>query len=81
MRSGLAVSLCQATYIEVPGVAVRPLAGNPLWYRHVLAWHREGPLAAYGDEIVRKVGAGYLATCAASPRMRGGVNDTRTQDS
>ncbi|MBB4895564.1 DNA-binding transcriptional LysR family regulator [Streptomyces olivoverticillatus] len=67
VRSGLAVSLCQATYIEVPGVAVRPLAGNPLWYRHVLAWHREGPLAAYGDEIVRKVGAGYLATCAASP--------------
>lgn len=67
VRSGLAVSLCQATFTEVPGTAVRPLSGNPLWYRHVLAWHREGPLAPYGDEIVRRVGEGYLSTCAASP--------------
>ncbi|WP_246102827.1 LysR substrate-binding domain-containing protein [Streptomyces piniterrae] len=29
--AGLAVSLCQATFIEVPGVVVRPLAENPLW--------------------------------------------------
>ncbi len=67
VRTGLAVSLCQATFIEVPGVAVRPLAGDPLWYRHVLAWHRDGPLAAHGDEIVRRVGEGYLATCTSAP--------------
>ncbi|MEU8974782.1 LysR family transcriptional regulator [Streptomyces monashensis] len=65
--AGLAVSLCQATFIEVPGLAVRPLAGNPLWYRHVLAWRHDGPLAAHGDELVRKVTEGYLATCAATP--------------
>lgn len=67
VRAGLAVSLCQATFIEVPGVAVRPLAGNPFWYRHVLAWRSDGPLAAHGDEIVRRVAEGYLATCAAAP--------------
>ncbi|MGP3980140.1 LysR family transcriptional regulator [Streptomyces sp. KR80] len=67
VRAGLAVSLCQATFIEVPGVVVRPLAGNPLWYRHVLAWHPDGPLAARGDEILRRVRDGYLATSAASP--------------
>ncbi|WP_431040954.1 LysR family transcriptional regulator [Streptomyces sp. P1-3] len=67
VRAGLAVSLCQATFVEVPGVTVRPLRGNPLWYRHLLAWHRDGPLAAHGDEILRGVGAGYLATCAESP--------------
>ncbi|MEU9011745.1 LysR family transcriptional regulator [Streptomyces sp. NPDC048479] len=67
VRAGLAVSLCQATFIEAPGVAVRPLAGNPLWYRHVLAWHRDGALAAHGAEIHRRVAAGYLDTCAASP--------------
>ncbi|MFI1303276.1 LysR family transcriptional regulator [Streptomyces sioyaensis] len=55
VRAGLAVSLCQATFIEAPGVTVRPLAGNPLWYRHVLAWHRDGPLAAHGAAIHRKV--------------------------
>ncbi len=67
VRAGLAVSLCQATFIEVPGVAVRPLAGDPIWYRHVLAWHRDGPLAAHGNAVVRRVGEGYLATCAAAP--------------
>ncbi|GAA1908729.1 LysR family transcriptional regulator [Streptantibioticus ferralitis] len=67
VRAGLAVSLCQATFIEVPGIAVRPLAGTPVWYRHVLAWHRDGPLAARGDDIVRRVGEGYLATCARTP--------------
>ncbi|MFD9209526.1 LysR family transcriptional regulator [Streptomyces sioyaensis] len=67
VRAGLAVSLCQATFIEAPGVTVRPLAGNPLWYRHVLAWHRDGPLAAHGAAIHRRVTDGYLETCAASP--------------
>ncbi|MEU3692546.1 LysR family transcriptional regulator [Streptomyces narbonensis] len=67
VRAGLAVSLCQATFSQTPGVTVRPLAGNPLWYRHVLAWHRDGPLAPHGDDILRAVAAGYLATCAASP--------------
>lgn len=66
IRAGLAVSLCQATFIEVPGVAVRPLAGNPLWYRHVLAWHRESPLAAHGSEILRRIRDGYVAVRAAS---------------
>ncbi|MFG2639635.1 LysR family transcriptional regulator [Streptomyces sp. NPDC048370] len=67
VRAGLAVSLCQATFLESPGVVVRPLAGNPLWYRHVLAWRRDGPLAGHGDAILRTVTAGYLDICAASP--------------
>ncbi|MGW7528907.1 LysR family transcriptional regulator [Streptomyces sp. NPDC054783] len=67
VRAGLAVSLCQATFIEVPGVAVRPLSGNPLWYRHVLGWRCDGPLAAHGDALVGRVAEGYLATCAAAP--------------
>lgn len=67
VRAGLAVSLCQATFIEVPGVAVRPLAGDPLWYRHVLGLRRDGPLAAHGDAVVRRVAEGYLATGAAAP--------------
>ncbi|QKV96955.1 LysR family transcriptional regulator [Streptomyces sp. NA02950] len=64
IRAGLAVSLCQATFIEIPGVAVRPLAGNPLWYRHVLAWRRDSPLAPHGEAILRRVHDGYLNSCA-----------------
>ncbi|GGT15782.1 LysR family transcriptional regulator [Streptomyces purpureus] len=67
VRAGLAVSLCQATFTEVPGVAVRPLAGTPLRYRHVLAWRSDGPLAAHGEEVLRRTLAGYLDSCAASP--------------
>ncbi|MGI5347173.1 LysR family transcriptional regulator [Streptomyces sp. CA-250714] len=67
VRAGLAVSLCQATFIEVPGVAVRPLAGNPLWYRHVLAWHHDGPLTPHGEAILRHVRDGYLNACSNSP--------------
>ncbi|MEU2231464.1 LysR family transcriptional regulator [Streptomyces vietnamensis] len=67
IRAGLAVSLCQATFVEVPGTAVRPLAGSPLWYRHVLAWHRDGPLARHGADILRRLTAGYADTCAAAP--------------
>ncbi|MEV0371874.1 LysR family transcriptional regulator [Streptomyces sp. NPDC050636] len=67
VRAGLAVSLCQATFIEVPGVVVRPLVENPLWYRHILAWHHDSPLAPYGAGILRRVADGYLAACADSP--------------
>ncbi|WP_024761050.1 LysR family transcriptional regulator [Streptomyces exfoliatus] len=67
VRAGVAVSLCQATFSETPGVVVRPLAGNPLWYRHVLAWHRDGPLAEHGDALLGAVTAGYLGIVAASP--------------
>ncbi|MGP3974269.1 LysR family transcriptional regulator [Streptomyces sp. 8N114] len=67
VRAGLAVSLCQATFTEVPGVAVRPLAGNPLWYRHVLAWHRDGQLARHRAAILRHIRDGYLNACADSP--------------
>ncbi|MET9373837.1 LysR family transcriptional regulator [Streptomyces sp. NPDC003035] len=66
VRAGLAVSLCQATFIEVPGVAVRPLAGHPLWYRHLLAWHHDGPLARHTTEILRRVTDGYREACAQS---------------
>ncbi|MEV8531976.1 LysR family transcriptional regulator [Streptomyces sp. NPDC051211] len=67
IRAGLAVSLCQATFIETPGIAIRPLTGNPLWYRHLLAWRQDGPLTSYETEILRRVTTGYQTTCTSSP--------------
>jgi hypothetical protein len=46
VRSGHALSLCQATFPESPGVAVRPIKGDPLWYRHLVGWHAAGPFGA-----------------------------------
>ncbi|TQF01530.1 LysR family transcriptional regulator [Kitasatospora acidiphila] len=66
VRNGHAVSFCQATFEEVPGIAVRPLAGNPLWYRHLLAWHEEGPLQLLGPSLVQNVIEAYQVACARS---------------
>jgi DNA-binding transcriptional LysR family regulator len=71
VRSGHAVSLCQATFEELPGIAVRPLAGDPLWYRQILAWHENGPLAEASEFIRRHVAEEYEHTCSrATPFAR-----------
>ncbi|MFE6287647.1 LysR substrate-binding domain-containing protein [Streptomyces sp. NPDC057877] len=36
---GRAVGLCRATFPGTPGITVRPLAGTPLTWRHLLGWH------------------------------------------
>lgn len=62
VRAGHAVSLCQPTFDQVPGVAVRPIVGDPLWYRHILAWHSGGRLAVHGDTLVKH--AADVLACA-----------------
>ncbi|GAA4221170.1 DNA-binding transcriptional LysR family regulator [Streptosporangium album] len=51
VAGGHAVSPCQATVQDGPGIVVRPLAGNPLWLRHLVAWRRDGPLAQRAQEL------------------------------
>ncbi|MFJ2029032.1 LysR family transcriptional regulator [Streptosporangium sp. NPDC087985] len=51
VAGGHAVSPCQATVQDGPGIVVRPLAGNPLWLRHLVAWRRDGPLARRAQEL------------------------------
>ena len=69
VRSGHALSLCQPTFPESPGVAVRPIAGDPLWYRHLLAWHKTGPFAAGENAAVlmEHAAATYQAAAERSP--------------
>lgn len=67
VRGGHAVSLCQATFEEVPGIAVRPISGDPLWYRHLLAWHRAGPLADLGPALVQHAAEAHRAATGRSP--------------
>jgi DNA-binding transcriptional LysR family regulator len=51
VAGGHAVAPCQATVQDGPGVVVRPLAGTPLWLRHLVAWRRDGPLAGRAREL------------------------------
>ncbi|MFI5657442.1 LysR family transcriptional regulator [Streptomyces sp. NPDC051684] len=39
VRVGRAVGLCRATFPPTPGITVRPLAGAPLLWRHLLGLH------------------------------------------
>lgn len=64
---GQAVSVCQPTYAERPGVAVRPIAGAPLMYRHLLAWPRGGRLSGYIPDLARAVSAAYRKALRSSP--------------
>ncbi|MFG3052336.1 LysR substrate-binding domain-containing protein [Kitasatospora sp. NPDC048239] len=66
VRSGHAVSLCQATFEEVPGIAVRPIAGDPLWYRHLIAWHQAGQLAALDTALVEHARAAHRVAAERS---------------
>ncbi|WP_067177949.1 LysR family transcriptional regulator [Microtetraspora niveoalba] len=56
VAGGHAVSPCQATVQDAPGIVVRPLAGTPLWLRHLVAWRLDGPLARRAGEL-----AGFAA--------------------
>lgn len=61
IRAGHAVTFCQATFRTSPGLAAVPLAGTPLWYRHVLIWPREGALAEHCVLVRGLAAAGYDA--------------------
>ncbi|MEV0593845.1 LysR family transcriptional regulator [Nonomuraea cavernae] len=51
IAGGQAVSPCQATFTPGDGIVVRPLAGTPLWIRHLVAWRHDGSLAHRADEL------------------------------
>jgi DNA-binding transcriptional LysR family regulator len=59
IRAGHAVTFCQATFRASPGLAVVPLAGTPLWYRHVLLWLRDGAFSEYGGLVTGIAAAAY----------------------
>ncbi|WP_030676200.1 LysR family transcriptional regulator [Streptomyces sp. NRRL B-1347] len=41
VQVGRAVGLCRATFPPTGGIVTRPLAGTPLYWRHLLGWHPE----------------------------------------
>jgi DNA-binding transcriptional LysR family regulator len=59
IRAGHAMTFCQATYRTTPGITARPIVGTPLWYRHVLLWHRNGPFTAHAAMIAALATAAY----------------------
>ena len=67
VSGGHAISPCQATVPEGPGIVVRPLAGTPLWLRHLVAWRQDGPLAQRAGELVEFAVEAHREAIAGRP--------------
>ncbi len=71
IAAGLGISIVRATTRPLGGVVVRPLAGTPIWVRHLLVWRT----AAMGDEVVDALfgaaTAAYRDLIADAPHLRG----------
>ncbi|WP_018352407.1 LysR family transcriptional regulator [Longispora albida] len=67
IREAGVASLCQAACREPPGVAVRPITGDPLWYRQVLAWHARGPVAGHEEQVIELASRAQREAARRSP--------------
>jgi DNA-binding transcriptional LysR family regulator len=64
---GRAVTPCQAVFAGGDGVVVRPLAGDPVTMRHVLACRTDSPLACQFDLLLRQATDAYWAYAQRRP--------------
>ncbi|NRQ35234.1 LysR family transcriptional regulator [Nonomuraea sp. NN258] len=70
ISEGRCVGLFQATAPARERVVLRPLAGTPLRFRHILGWTPHGPFARYADDLVAAVQKTYWAESMRSPVYR-----------
>ncbi|RCG29956.1 LysR family transcriptional regulator [Sphaerisporangium album] len=60
------VGMFQATTRGYPGIVVRPLAGTPLSFRHLIGWTEAGPVDPHIAELVTAVRRAYWADAEKS---------------
>ncbi|MEC3979679.1 LysR family transcriptional regulator [Amycolatopsis sp. H20-H5] len=65
--AGRAISPCQVTFPPSPGIVIRPLAGDPLWMRHHIAWHADGAFGARPEPLIAEAAAAYRLDIEQSP--------------
>jgi DNA-binding transcriptional LysR family regulator len=65
-RTGRAVTLCLPTR-RAPGVVVRPIAGGPLRWVHMMVWPADSSRLALRDLMVRRAGEAYTEVVAGAP--------------
>ncbi|MBG0833212.1 LysR family transcriptional regulator [Planomonospora sp. ID67723] len=67
IASARCVGMFQATSKGYPGIAIRPLAGTPLRFRHLVGWTEQGPVARLAPELVTAVTTAYWAEARQAP--------------
>ncbi|MEU6125719.1 LysR family transcriptional regulator [Streptomyces sp. NPDC047123] len=66
VQVGRAVGLCRATFPPTPGLVTRPLAGAPLYWRHLLGWHPATPAHDTAAAVFAQARAAHAEAAARS---------------
>ncbi|WP_312863911.1 LysR family transcriptional regulator [Streptosporangium saharense] len=67
IAAGRCVGMFQATSKGYPGIVIRPLAGTPLRFRHMIGWTEHGPIARHGPDLVQAVTKTYWSEVRRAP--------------
>ncbi|MDT8912547.1 LysR family transcriptional regulator [Amycolatopsis sp. PS_44_ISF1] len=67
---GQAISPCQITFPATPEIAIRPLVGDPLWMRYLIAWRVGGFFGAEPGPLIEAAEAAYRFDTDSSPAHR-----------
>ncbi|WP_405694564.1 LysR family transcriptional regulator [Streptomyces coelicoflavus] len=70
IAKGLGAALVQPTVRPVDGVLVKPLAGDPLWQRHLLLWRREQVEAPVAEVVHHHAVHTYRTLLAGAPHVQ-----------
>lgn len=70
IAKGLGVAVVQPTVRPIDGVLVRPLAGDPLWQRHLLVWRPDGVDAPVAEALHHHAVRVYRNLLAQAPHLQ-----------
>ncbi|GGS32473.1 MULTISPECIES: LysR family transcriptional regulator [Actinokineospora] len=70
VSAGCGVALVQPTRPQRPGLVIRPLAGTPLYVRHVLAWREDAAPAFRARELGTRLAVDYWRMADRNPHYR-----------
>ncbi|WP_033219546.1 LysR family transcriptional regulator [Kitasatospora phosalacinea] len=76
VAAGLGAALVPGSTAPVPGVAVKPLLGTPLWLRYVLLWRRATIGPGLADTLCGAAAAAYRELAAEAPHLHGWAGRT-----
>jgi len=75
VAAGAAAVLCQGAFREIAGVAMVPIAGTPLTWRHLLGWRPDTAAAAGAGDVLAHATAAYLETVGRRTRYAAWLRD------
>lgn len=70
IAKGLGVTAVQPTVCPIDGVLIKPLAGDPLWQRHLLIWRRDAVEPPVAEAVHHHAVRVYRHLLAQAPHLQ-----------